>query len=62
MPYTLRARCSARRRWRFSLSASQVHTEAGTFGYMAPEQAYGRPRLSSDFAGPSCSMNEHFGD
>jgi serine/threonine-protein kinase len=34
--------------WRFLRSASQVHTEAGTFGYMAPEQAYGRASLSSD--------------
>jgi eukaryotic-like serine/threonine-protein kinase len=28
--------------------ATRTVTEAGTLGYMAPEQAYGRPRLSSD--------------
>ena len=33
---------------RFAKGASQTYTEAGTLGYMAPEQAYGRPRLSSD--------------
>ncbi len=27
---------------------SRVMTEAGTMGYMAPEQAYGRPRFASD--------------
>ncbi len=33
---------------RFAKAASQTYTEAGTLGYMAPEQAYGRPRLASD--------------
>ncbi len=33
---------------RFARSATASYTEAGTLGYMAPEQAYGRPRLSSD--------------
>ncbi len=33
---------------RFALQASQTYTEAGTLGYMAPEQAYGRPKLTSD--------------
>jgi serine/threonine-protein kinase len=28
--------------------AAQTFTEAGTLGYMAPEQAYGRPRPASD--------------
>ncbi len=34
--------------WRFAKGARKIHTEAGTFGYMAPEQAYGRPSLASD--------------
>jgi serine/threonine protein kinase len=33
---------------RFARGTAQAYTEAGTFGYMAPEQAYGRPRLASD--------------
>lgn len=33
---------------RFSKGASRSFTEAGTLGYMAPEQAYGRPRPASD--------------
>jgi serine/threonine protein kinase len=33
---------------RFSKGATQTVTEAGTLGYMAPEQAYGRARLASD--------------
>lgn len=33
---------------RFSKGASRSYTEAGTLGYMAPEQAYGRPRPASD--------------
>jgi serine/threonine-protein kinase len=33
---------------RFAEGVSRVYTEAGTLGYMAPEQAYGRPRFSSD--------------
>lgn len=33
---------------RFAKAASATYTEAGTLGYMAPEQAYGRPRLTSD--------------
>lgn len=33
---------------RFAKGASQSYTEAGTLGYMAPEQAYGRPRPASD--------------
>ncbi len=33
---------------RLSAGASQAYTEAGTLGYMAPEQAYGRPRPASD--------------
>ena len=33
---------------RFSEGASRSYTEAGTLGYMAPEQAYGRPRPASD--------------
>jgi serine/threonine-protein kinase len=33
---------------RFAKGATRTYTEAGTLGYMAPEQAYGRPRLSSD--------------
>ncbi len=34
--------------WRLHKGASATYTEAGTLGYMAPEQAYGRPRFSSD--------------
>lgn len=33
---------------RLSPVATKMLTEAGTFGYMAPEQAYGRPRFASD--------------
>ena len=33
---------------RFARHATATYTEAGTLGYMAPEQAYGRPKLSSD--------------
>ena len=33
---------------RFAKAASKTYTEAGTLGYMAPEQAYGRPKLASD--------------
>jgi hypothetical protein len=33
---------------KFAKGAGQTFTEAGTLGYMAPEQAYGRPRYSSD--------------
>jgi serine/threonine-protein kinase len=33
---------------RFSKGATRVYTEAGTLGYMAPEQAYGRVRFASD--------------
>jgi serine/threonine-protein kinase len=33
---------------RFAPGATVTVTDAGTFGYVAPEQAYGRPRLSSD--------------
>jgi serine/threonine-protein kinase len=33
---------------KFAKGATQTWTEAGTLGYMAPEQAYGRPRYSSD--------------
>jgi serine/threonine-protein kinase len=33
---------------RFAHAQTIVVTDAGTFGYVAPEQAYGRPRLSSD--------------
>jgi len=33
---------------RFAKDATQAYTEAGTLGYMAPEQAYGRPRYASD--------------
>ena len=32
----------------FARGATRTHTEAGTLGYMAPEQAYGRPRPASD--------------
>jgi len=33
---------------RFSKGATRTYTEAGTLGYMAPEQAYGRVRFASD--------------
>jgi hypothetical protein len=33
---------------RFAKDASRTYTDAGTLGYMAPEQAYGRARLASD--------------
>jgi tRNA A-37 threonylcarbamoyl transferase component Bud32 len=33
---------------RFSKGATRVFTDAGTLGYMAPEQAYGRVRFASD--------------
>jgi serine/threonine-protein kinase len=33
---------------RFARGASATYTEAGTLGYMAPEQAYGRPKYTSD--------------
>ena len=33
---------------RFHKGATQTYTEAGTLGYMAPEQAYGRVRFTSD--------------
>ena len=33
---------------RFAKGASETYTEAGTLGYMAPEQAYGRPKFTSD--------------
>jgi serine/threonine-protein kinase len=33
---------------RFAAKATRTYTEAGTLGYMAPEQAYGRARLASD--------------
>lgn len=33
---------------KFARGAAETFTEAGTLGYMAPEQAYGRPRFSSD--------------
>lgn len=33
---------------RFAKGATRAYTEAGTLGYMAPEQAYGRPRPASD--------------
>jgi hypothetical protein len=33
---------------RFAPGATVTVTDAGTFGYVAPEQAYGRPRLGSD--------------
>jgi len=33
---------------RFARAATQTYTDVGTLGYMAPEQAYGRPTLSSD--------------
>ena len=34
--------------WRLARATTAAYTEAGTLGYMAPEQAYGRPRLASD--------------
>lgn len=34
--------------WRLAKGATATYTDAGTLGYMAPEQAYGRPRLGSD--------------
>lgn len=33
---------------RFARGATETYTEAGTLGYIAPEQAYGRPTFSSD--------------
>ena len=33
---------------RFSKGVTRAYTEAGTLGYMAPEQAYGRVRFASD--------------
>ncbi len=33
---------------RFSKGATREYTEAGTLGYIAPEQAYGRVRFASD--------------
>jgi len=33
---------------RLAKGATRVFTEAGTLGYMAPEQAFGRPRYASD--------------
>ena len=33
---------------RFVRNLTRTFTEAGTLGYMAPEQAYGRPKLTSD--------------
>jgi serine/threonine-protein kinase len=33
---------------RFAPGTAVTVTDAGTFGYVAPEQAYGRPRLASD--------------
>jgi serine/threonine-protein kinase len=33
---------------RFARGATRTYIEAGTLGYMAPEQAYGRARLASD--------------
>jgi serine/threonine-protein kinase len=33
---------------RIAERATRTFTEAGTLGYIAPEQAYGRPRLASD--------------
>ena len=33
---------------RFVANKTQTYTDAGTLGYMAPEQAYGRARLASD--------------
>jgi serine/threonine-protein kinase len=33
---------------RFAADMTRTYTDAGTLGYMAPEQAYGRARLASD--------------
>jgi len=33
---------------RFAKGATATYTEVGTIGYMAPEQAYGKPRFTSD--------------
>ena len=33
---------------RFAAPVTRAYTEAGTFGYIAPEQAYGRARFASD--------------
>jgi hypothetical protein len=33
---------------RFAAKVTRTYTDAGTLGYMAPEQAYGRARLASD--------------
>jgi serine/threonine-protein kinase len=33
---------------RFASKSKRTYTEAGTLGYMAPEQAYGHPRYASD--------------
>ena len=33
---------------RFAKSATRTYTKVGTLGYIAPEQAYGRPRFASD--------------
>jgi serine/threonine-protein kinase len=33
---------------RFAVGATRAYTEAGTLGYVAPEQAYGRVRFASD--------------
>ncbi|MCH7709126.1 MAG: protein kinase [Myxococcales bacterium] len=33
---------------RIAANATQTYTDAGTLGYMAPEQAYGRARFASD--------------
>jgi serine/threonine-protein kinase len=40
--------------------ATRKITEAGTFGYMAPEQAYGRPRFASDVFSLSLTAYEMF--
>jgi serine/threonine-protein kinase len=36
---------------RFAPVVTRLQTEVGTMGYMAPEQAYGRPRYASDVFG-----------
>jgi len=36
---------------RFAPVVTRLQTEVGTLGYMAPEQAYGRPRYASDVFG-----------
>lgn len=46
-----RARLSDFGTARLGQSRTRVVTEAGTMGYMAPEQAYGRPRFASDVFG-----------